>query len=257
MLNEDPHAYYCSNPSLFAEMWHTCRMTFPTLKINGLTMPEEFPAGAFENIHTELVKFAETNPDLYSQFGGAWNALSYRYLSLVEAGIAFTKSIDTYGSAPNAPRRYEQERLLFEFFSNGFSVYEAYFYGMYAIGALIDSTKFPLATPAHQQAVNPTRTMDAYLKAFPEHPILSAFTALTGDSAYRECREIRNVLTHRSAPGRTIFVSFGGSESPVDQWKISNIPLDNTMSGTRRAQATKLITAALNASSEFVQEKLS
>jgi hypothetical protein len=233
------------------------RLESTALKVNGMTMPADFPVQAFESVHGRLAHFSDRRPTLHVHFAGAWNALSYRYLSLIEHGDAFTASIVVHGAAPDAQRRYQQERDLFGFFSNGFSVFESFFYGMYAIGALLDPARFPLETPADQQRVTPARTVDAYSKAFPVDRILDAFRCFVNDSAYKECREIRNVLTHRSAPGRTIFVTFEGSEAPTDEWKISNIPLDKDTVPIRRRHISRLMTAALEAARIFVSARIS
>jgi hypothetical protein len=99
------------------------------LSVNGLVMPPDFPAQSFQAVQRTIQPFAQTDNELYAHFAGAWNAISYRYLSLVNYGEIFTASLKAHGSSPPAVERYNQERMLFGFFSNGFSVFEAFFYG--------------------------------------------------------------------------------------------------------------------------------
>jgi len=227
------------------------------LSVNGLIMPPDFPAASFEAVQRKIQPFAQTKDDLYAHFAGAWNAISYRYLSLVDYGEAFTGSLRKHGSAPPAVERYNQERVLFGFFSNGFSVFEAYFYGMFAIGALLKPTLFPLATPADQQRVTPTQAIERYSRAFPGDAIVTAMSGINGDNAFKEYREIRNILTHRSAPGRTFFLSVGSSEAPASQWKLRNIPLDERMAAARRSHVSLLLLSALDAARDFTNKQCS
>jgi hypothetical protein len=223
------------------------------LSVNGLVMPPDFPAQSFQAVQRIIQPFAQTDNELYAHFAGAWNAISYRYLSLVNYGEIFTASLKAHGSSPPAVERYNQERMLFGFFSNGFSVFEAFFYGMFAIGALLEPKRFPLSTSADQQRVTPKRTIEAYANAFAEDPAIARLSGINSDIAFGEYREIRNVLTHRSAPGRTFYLSIGSSEAPPSQWKIRNIPLDENMATSRRAHVSVLLLTALDAARDFTQ----
>lgn len=228
----------------------------PALSTNGLTMPDEFPVASYEAIHRKVTPFSGTNNEVYGQFAGAWNAISYRYRALADCDELFTASISTHGAAPNAMERYRQERDLFGFFSNGFSTFEAFFYAVFATGAFIQPAVFLIATPADQQRITASRTIEAYARAFPNDAIIARLQQITNDTAYKELRDIRNVLTHRSAPGRTIHVAIGADAAP-DQWKLSNIVLDQNTTATRRAHAARLLAAALEAFCEFSESHLS
>jgi hypothetical protein len=225
------------------------------LTTNGLVMPSDFPREPFEAIHKKLASSSSGRESLYAQFAGAWNALSYRYLALTQYGDAFAESVTKFGTSPDATRRYEQERDLFGFFSNGFAAFEAYFYALFAIGALLDSSTFLLESPSHQQQVSPSHTIRTYARAFPSDAILAAFETLASDPAYRQCREVRNILTHRTAPGRTFFVSVGGDETPKDQWKLFDITIEQSMTLTRRADVSRLLSEALEAAQKFVDAR--
>lgn len=228
----------------------------PALNANGLTMPDEFPFAAYESIHRRMAPWSGINNDVYGQFAGAWNAVSYRYRALADYDESFTASISTHGAGPNAIERYRQECDLFGFFSNGFSTFEAFFYAVFATGAFIQPAAFLIATPADQQRITAGRTIEAYARTFSNDAIAAALQEITNDTAYKELRDIRNVLTHRSAPGRTIHVAFG-SEAAPNQWKLSNIVLDQNTTATRRAHAARLLSAALDALGKFSEARLS
>jgi hypothetical protein len=115
-----------------------------TVATTGLVMPTDFPTEMYAAIHQKLQPLATSKSKIYAEFGGAWNVISYRYRALADYDEAFSSSIKVHGTAPIAPERYEQERDLFGFFSSGFSVFEALFYGAFAIGAFLDEQPFRL-----------------------------------------------------------------------------------------------------------------
>jgi hypothetical protein len=211
------------------------------LSTNGLVMPPDFPVASYESVYSKAFGFVHSANEVYSHFAGAWNAVAYRFLALTEYEREFTSAIADRSPSPIA--RHHQERQLFGFFSNGFSVFEAAFYGVFSLGALIAPTFFPIASAKDQQRINPTSAMNAIRAAFPSDPLNGSLNAITNDPAYIEWREIRNVLTHRAAPGRTFFVGGGGDDDLIpDQWKIKNISLDSNMAPVRREQLAILLT---------------
>jgi hypothetical protein len=139
------------------------------LKTNGLVAPAGFPIVPYEVIH-KIVATARGNHPLYEHHAGAWNALAYRYRASVDCGNIFADLIKDHGTAPPPEQRYLQERALFDFFSSGFSVFESTFYGLYTIGAFLVPATFPLSSERDQQLVSPTRTRDAFARAFPGDP---------------------------------------------------------------------------------------
>lgn len=226
------------------------------LACNGLLMPPDFPSAAFERTYARARQIANCSAALEDQFTGAWNAISYRYLDLCSEGDDFTASVTAADGGASLEQRYKQERHLFGFFSAGFSAFEAYFYGMFAIGGMLNSTEFRMATPKEQQAVSPTSTSRLYERVFPTDVILANFQALFADAAYREWKEVRNVLTHRTAPGRTIFVSIGSDEDLPPRWKINNIVLDEKTAPSRRAHASRMLGTLMSAADDFVERHM-
>jgi hypothetical protein len=74
------------------------------------------------------------------------------------------------------------------------------------------------------------------------------------DVQFIEWREIRNILTHRTAPGRTFFVSIGdvADAQLPDQWKIKGISLDTKMAATRRRQLSQQLDELLAGIQDFM-----
>jgi len=220
-------------------------------------MPPDFPTTSFERTYSCARRRSSSCASAFEHFNAAWNAISFRYLALCDDGEAFTASVIAPDGGASLEQRYSQERHLFGLFSNGFSAFESFFYGMFAVGALLHPLEFPLATPKQQQAISPTSTEHAYARVFAGDPILPAFAAVLTDTAYKEWREIRNILTHRTAPGRTIFVNVGSDENLLARWKIYDIPLGAQTAPLRRGHAARLLSALLNASAVFTESRFS
>lgn len=223
------------------------------LSLNGLVMPSDFPAAPFENIHERVVSSVDAQGDLYREYAAAWNAVSYRFLAATHYSDDFVESITQSGGSANIGERFRQERDLFGFFTNGLSTLEAAFYGLFAIGALLSPALFAMTTAKEQQAVTPGSTRAAYEKAFPGDPILNVFNTLLIDASYLELRHIRNVLAHRAAPGRQIYVAVGASEPLPEEWKLLNIPLDSKMTNKRRMELTRLLNLLMQGTQAFIK----
>ena len=98
---------------------------------------------------------------------------------MAEYGKEFTKLIVADRADPSSEKRYLQDRALFGFFGNAFAAFEALFFGLFAIGAVIESADFPLVTAADQQRVAPGSTVATYKRVFPADPFVTALEVLT------------------------------------------------------------------------------
>jgi len=227
-------------------------VTEAPLAVNGLLMPSDFPTSSFEATYWGTVRLQGPFLD---DFVGAWNAVAYRYRSLPDYGDSFGISITRHGAAPEANVRYLQEKDLFGFFSSAFSIFEAFFFGMFAVGATLSPTTFPFATPADRQRVGVGSTIAGYRRTWANDPVITAFETLSQDPRYRGIRDARNVLTHRVAPGRTIYVSLSEDETLTGEWKLLNSALDERITTSRREGVSRLLGMLTNASQSFVEAR--
>jgi len=176
---------------------------------------------------------------------------------MIQHGDAFTASIISDGTSPPADRRYHQEQCLFDFFSSGFSALDSFFYAAFALGTCIDPVAFPLVTDRDRRSVSPDKTITAYKRRFPNKQPLIALQALADSPEHAEWRAVRNVLTHRAAPGRTLHVSVGDDdETPVDRWKPFDIPLDQALTMDRRGHLSRLLVGPMTSLAEFAEANL-
>jgi hypothetical protein len=218
-------------------------------------MPAGFPAAQFDAIYEIVQSLDPNHSELRSHFVEAWLALGYRYRAMSEYGREFTNLIATDGPSVVGEKRYLQERVLFGFFGSAFAAFEASFFGLFAIGAILVPTDFPLATPADQRSVNADSTLRAYKRIFPADRLVMALEGITNDFAFRDLREIRNVLTHRAAPARTHYLAPPESKLPQTEWNNFKIALDKNTTKTREAEVSRLLTALLTAAGTFARTK--
>lgn len=225
------------------------------LSPNGLIVTTEFPVLQYESVHKIIVLKHAKHP-LYEHYSGSWNALAYRFRATMDQKDYFISSLKEHGSAPPPEERYLQERTLFDFFNSAFSSFEAAFYGMYTIGAFIAPSHFSLFTGREQQKISPSRTRKAYENAFPSDQFLKTFTTLFADSKFQQLREIRNILTHRTAPGRRMYVSIGGEDAPVTEWKLNNVPINESIVIDAAKELSRLLLNLLTGCENFVQRHI-
>lgn len=225
------------------------------LSTNGLLAPAHFPVAQYEAIHKQVVSM-RGNHELYDQFGGAWNAVAYRFSAVIDSGATFIDSLERHGSAPSPSERYLQERCLFEFYSAGFSVFEATFYALHVIGAFVVPEAFPLASPRDQQRVTPQRVKDGIENVFAGDKIVATLENVFNDERYQRWREVRNILTHRSAPGRRIYVSVGVEEAVPADWKLNNLPLSKSLVTDALADLAYLTTELLSGIASLTHNRL-
>ena len=101
-----------------------------------LIMPADFPISHHEAISKLVSDRAPKPSDIYWHFAGAWKAMTYRFVALTEHEADFICSLSVFGTDGAPSQRYRQEQDLFGFFTNGFSLFELAFYGLFSVGAL-------------------------------------------------------------------------------------------------------------------------
>ena len=232
-------------------------VTNQRLSTIGIVMPQDFEVVSYEAVHSRAVARKEACPESYDQFAGAWRAVAYRFRSCTEHDLAFTESIRRAGDAPPSPERHIQERELFCFFVAGLAVIESFYYGMFAIASMLDSANFPVATPSDLRSISPRKTVERFGECFREETLTVALKRIIDDDVYREWKEIRNILTHRTVPGRIIYASVGSAKRPPPpaQWKIG-IQLDESTTGARREWLAQTVNALLREADKFTANRL-
>ncbi len=213
----------------------------------GTEMPQDFPAKPYENILKRLVGESDRHPSFWSEFASAWSAVAYRFRSCAEHDEAFAESIRRAGNSPPPPERYAQERELFSFFATGMSAIESLCYGLFAIGSMLDARAFPLVTTEDKRNVYPEKTANKFGTTFPCEIITSILKRLTESQDYQAWKTIRNILSHRSTPGRRFFR--GGDHDGIAVW--GEILIDENTTVSRRRWLANILSDLLEAADAF------
>ena len=228
-------------------------MTKRGLLATGLIMPPDFDSVAFDNIHRHLCRYkSKFSNNSWEQYGGAWNAVAYRYYTCAEHDAEFTTLIKSLGVTPSLKDRYLQERELFGFFVTGLSTIESLCYGLFAIASNINAKEFAFKNVSDYRRVNPENTCKSFKNAFPNDAISRTLNMLIASQQFKDWKEIRNVLAHRTAPGRIVDLTTNTPTQPA-YWKIG-IALDDTTTSTRRFWLSNSINAVLGETDSFTMK---
>lgn len=211
----------------------------------GITLPADFPTTSYDTLN-KLVGEKYNKHSLFFDFAGAWNAVSYRYLAMTEAGEHFTRCLTRDGASPPPKSRYKQETGLFVFFSAGFATLESAFYALYSVGGMTANSPFRLDTEEERRSISPKFVAAAYQRHFPSDPLVPILRQVLEDPGFEKFRTVRNTLTHRTAPGRNVFMS----DRPTE-WRLTNAPFDASITADGRADVSRLLSRILVAAAEF------
>jgi hypothetical protein len=224
-------------------------------RVVDIEMPEDFSVTPYENIIKSIVLAREADkhpgswhPESWREFACAWNAVAYRFCSCAEHDVAFTEAMKRPEKFSKSHEIYIQERELFCFFVSGMSVIESTCYALFAVGSMLDVRTFPIATPEDKRKINPEMTADKFGSAFAFESISSILQQLIGSEDYQEWKTMRNIISHRSAPPRTLFV--GGEHHGEVVWGLS-IQLDEHTTNSRRKWLADTLCDVLKAAETF------
>jgi hypothetical protein len=213
-------------------------------------MPPDFPAEPYESIQQRVsVDLGESHPEPRKLFAGGWNAVRYRYLACTEHDRDFTHSIQ---QERTHLERYHQERDLFGFFVTGLSTIESLCFALYAIGSIVKPNEFPIGTDRNLREITPARTARQFAESFQGEPLTTALEQLTNSGEFAEWSRLRNVLAHRTTPGRGIYV--GGPQHGTIEW--AGINLDDETTPSRRRWLSEVVRGLLEAGDLFTTRVL-
>jgi hypothetical protein len=156
---------------------------------------------------------------------------------------------------------HAQQEALFIFFVAGCATVESFSYALFALGAMLRPTDFPMSIPSQRRGITPGLTQTKFATHFGGTPVEAALSTLVADLTYKKWRRIRNVLAHRIAPARQRFVTIHeglqssnvGPANPDPVWQIvGGIPLNDQTTSDRRAWLAKRLTEQVHATEIFV-----
>jgi hypothetical protein len=223
-----------------------------------LTLPPAFPDDLFGVVKDRVATKAPIGSSSVEHLGGSYNGVRYRLKACADYSEEFTHSINTFGESPPFIQRYQQERSLFGFFVSGYSVLDSFSFFMYTAAAQIDPTHFPMQKPGHLKGISCKTTPDVFAKAFSGEAIATELTKLIADPTFTQWDDFRNILAHRTAPGRAFYASFGTSiPDPPADWKIApaaNLKIDADLTQCRLAWLVNTLAKLVSAADVFAQK---
>ena len=214
-------------------------------------MPKVYPS----DLHDDINKRIATNRDDYLnswyQFAAGWNAVAYRFLSCAESNSDFISSIIKYGNSPSPPERYNQEKLIFNFFVSGLSAIDSLCYALYSACSILDRINFPISNKDDLRRVTIESTTKRLTKSTLQNKggIVKSLKSLIESPEYKDWKEKRNILAHRSAPGRNAFV--GGNEDGKVKW-IGGLEIDKNTTARKYEWLSAKIKTLIEEISPFV-----
>ena len=221
------------------------------LQPNGIIPAADFPAAAYDSVHSR-VHLALPDGDPKRLFVAAWHGVAHRFAGMDRAAARLTASIKATGSAPPPAERSEQEDALFSFFGSAISAFDCCHFAMFAIGAYLNPTAFPLVTERDEAKVNNRVTREAFNKAFPGDALCAALAAFKADATIEALANTRNVLTHRIVGLRHHYM--GGAKHGTTDWR--GISFDATMLEAPRADAARALLSIVLAADDFAERHL-
>lgn len=238
----------------------------------GLVMPSSFPSKLYEDVHARVTPKVQEQKEDWFRYAGAWNALAYRFLACTDHHRLFTDSLRRAGTAPPQPERYIQERELFSFFVAGDSTLDCLFYALFVIGKRLVPGEFSLVNkrnpgqdkPGKERPIYLTDVRKGFIAAFPGEPLTGMLTSMEDDDDYQKWKEIRNLLTHRVIPPRTIQIAVGApTESATAFWKFApfsampdSTPINADFTESRLRWLTGTLCKTLEAADTFADKHL-
>ena len=177
-----------------------------------LDLADDFPVADFGALHLYLADRRQGNTDVgeaWPDYSAAANGLLYRFRAADDDVARACASLEASNSPPQ-PGRYQQERDLFGFVFQGLSALECLLFGVYFVGAMVDSSQVSL--DVDRQDVKPRFVARTLTAAFPGEEFSRVLDGLVDDTRIqRTRRDAQLPLSQRRAPGRAFHT--GGSKT--------------------------------------------
>jgi hypothetical protein len=225
---------------------------------SGLVLPSSFPDGVFEAVKDRIFSKVPGASPLWGQLAGSHNGVRYRLRACADYSEEFTQSIQCCGDSPALEKRYQQERQLFGFFVSGYAAFDSFCFFMYFAAAHLQPSNFQTQLPGQIQSINCKNASAKFATAFPGEHITASLTALPADQMFNDWYWYRNILAHRAAPGRVMYVSNGSSApEPAADWNMDpagSLKIDANLTSPRLAWLVQTLSGLVMAADTFTQK---
>jgi hypothetical protein len=170
-------------------------------------MPADFPSDDYDAIVSvcDGLDMAHRNANnqqpspVWRQFTAASNSIVYRWSGLDVAAREFERLYPL--TMPSAEQRNLEETALFSFFTNGLSVIECTFFGVYAALSLVSPNKIEFNLD-EKKVPPPDAIVGRLSSQIRDHKVTSVLKTVQKSKAYKAVKNMRDILSHRGSPPR-------------------------------------------------------
>jgi hypothetical protein len=223
----------------------------------GFDVPDDYPLALLETVHARLsdggCAVYAVKQDVWQEWAGGCNGTLYRFLQAAEASDAWAEAIRI--DRPGLDERLRQEFMLFSFFASALSSLECLAYGLCAVGQFLRPSVFHVTTRPHTITFGLAATK--FSSEFPNDRLGPVLATVDQSREMNDLRGTRNILSHRSAPGRTYSETLTvGSDSASGATTWLAAALGSSTTGRPRAWVAGTLQEILQAADEFTTSHL-
>jgi hypothetical protein len=227
----------------------------------GFNLPDDVAIGDLEALHDKVTTRGYATPgqptDAWREWADGINGVMYRVIAADAASDAWILSMAKSDSPP-LDDRVQQERALFEFYSNAFSVLECLGYALSAMAELVNPQAFLVTTSPRE--ISFRSAVRAFSDEYPMSRLAGILSSIDRSQELADLRDIRNTLSHRGAPARTFSEVATSTPSGGSSERGSTTWLGRILSPATTADLRIWVVTALNdvlrAANEFADAYL-
>lgn len=164
-----------------------------------------------------MSSFITEFPNQWRSFGTSWNAIVWRFRTMIDSDEAFRESVNK-SKTPEPEERYIQERALFEFYASALTILENFCFSLFCVVSIKDNERFSIDARSLQR-VTPRYLLSIFRDNYPDTEIFRLLREFIEDSQYSKLKETRDYFLHRGAYSRATHMFLG-----VDKESATKVP---------------------------------
>jgi len=215
--------------------------------------PASFPIVAYESVQKRMGPQQPLHPNEWRHHTGGWNAVHYRIIGCEKCVGRYTDSFAISGVAPQLDEQIAQDNALFGFFVYALSAIESYFFAMHAVASILAPADFPMATEQDLKRITPKVTIQRFDRKFGGNVVSTVMKQTVSEAEYQEWKDLRNVLVHRSVPGRLFFQPSRSTPRDAD-WMDMGIVLNLNTLDSRYPWLTSVLERLIGVADQFTAQ---
>lgn len=212
-----------------------------------------FPVALYESVQKRMGPQQPLHPEMYRHYAGGWNAVRNRAIGCQKCADEYTSLFTKHGVSPAQEARIAQDNALFGFFAYALSTIESWFFAMHAVASILHRADFPMTTDSDLKDITPTLTSQRFDGAYVGSSISTTMKQILSEPTYKEWKNLRNILVHRSAPGRHFFLPPRSTPRDAD-WVGMEIVLDQNTLVSRYPWLTSVLERLVEAADQFTSQ---